>query len=182
MPSLAKLKALMAEQERQAAELRELFLKTQQEEEERLKKEEEERIRRETEERQRKEAEEKRLAEEVWVAELARKAEEERKRVEEEDRVQKASETSGSNRIDVNMTTESEWSRMSPLSTSWALIAFSAAEQTEQMGQPKASGSRVRARSKTPAKKHSAPSVGELPIPCYTCEKREEPGKCARTG
>ena len=114
MPSLAELKALMAEQERQAAELRELFLKTQQEEEERLKKEEEERIRREAEEKQRKEAEEKRLAEEARVAELARKAEEERKRVEEEDRVRKASETTGSNRIDVNMTTESEWSRMSP--------------------------------------------------------------------
>ena len=179
MPSLAELKALMAEQERQAAELRELFLKTQQEEEERLKKEEEERIRRETEERQRKEAEEKRLAEEARVAEIARKAEEERKRVEEEDRVRKASETTGSNRVDVNMTTESEWSRMSPLSTSWALIAFSA---VEQMGQPKASGSRVRARSKTPARKHSVLSVGKLPIPCYTCEKKGEPEKCARTG
>ena len=176
MPSLAELKALMAEQERQAAELRELFLKTQQEEEERIRKEEEECIRRETEERQRKEAEEKRLAEEARVAEIARKAEEERKKVEEEDRVRKASETSGSNRIDVNMSTESEWSRMSPLSTSWALIAFSAAEQT------KASGSRIRARSKTPARKCSVPSVGKLPIPCYTCEKKGEPEKCARTG
>ena len=182
MPSLAELKALMAEQESQAAELRELFLKTQQEEEERLQKEEEERIWRETEEKQRKEAEEKRLAEEARVAELARKASEERKRVEEEDHVRKASETTGSNRIDVNMTTESEWSRMSPLSTSWALIVFSAAEQAEEMGQPKVSGSQVRARSKTLARKRSVPSVGELPIPCYTCEKRGEPGKCARTG
>ena len=182
MPSLAELKALMAEQECQAAELWELFLKTQQEEEERLRKEEEERIRRETEEKQRKEAEEKRLAEEARIAELARKAEEDRKKAEEEDRVWKASEVSGSNWIDVNMTTESEWGRMSPLSTSWVLIAFSAVEQMEQVGQAKASGSRIHARSNTPARKRLAPSVGELLIPCFTCKRRGESQKCARTG
>ena len=182
MPSLAELKALMAEQERQAAELRELFLKTQQEEEERLKKEEEERIRRETEERQRKEAEEKRLAEEARVAEIARKAEEEQKRVEEEDCVRKAAEESGKNGVDINMGEDCEWSRLSPLSTSWYLLSLAAKNAEQQPEQPKASGSRVRARSKTPAKKRSVPSVGELPIPCYTCVKRGEPGKCARTG
>ena len=180
MPSLEEIKALMAEQERRASELRALFLA----EEERARKEEEERVRKEAEEkvRREKEEEEKRLAEEARLAELARKADENRRKKEEEERVRKAAEDSEKNRMDINMTTESEWGRMSPLSTSWALIAFSATENSEQSGQQKASGSRTRPRSNTPARKRSAPSVGELPIPCYTCEKKGEPEKCARTG
>ena len=67
MPSLEEIKALMAEQERRASELRDLFLATQQAEEERARKEEEERVRREAEEKARreKEEEEKRLAEDT---------------------------------------------------------------------------------------------------------------------
>ena len=55
MPSLEEIKALMAEQERRASELRDLFLATQQAEEERARKEEEERVRREAEEKARRE-------------------------------------------------------------------------------------------------------------------------------
>ena len=184
MPSLAEIKALMEEQERRASELRDLFLATQQAEEERVRKEEEERVRKEAEEKARreKEAEEKRLAEEARIAELARKAEEDRKKKEEDERVRKAAEESEKNRVDINMEGDCEWSRLSPLSTSWYLLSLAAKNAEQQPEQPKASGSKVRARSKTPAKKHSAPSMGELPIPCYTCVKRGEPGKCARTG
>ena len=177
MPSLAEIQAQIAEQARLAAELQTLLLQ----EEERLRKEEEERLRKEEEERLLREAEEKRL-EEVRLAELARKADEDRRKAEEEDRLRKATEESEKNRMDVNMGEDCEWGVMSPLSTSWALMAFSVAEHAEKVGQPKVSGSRTRARSKTPARKRSAPSVGELPIPCYTCEKKGEPEKCARTG
>ena len=128
-----------------------------------------------------KEAEEKRL-EEVRLAEIARKEEEDRKRAEEEEHVWKAVEESGENGVDINMGEDCEWSRLSPLSTSWYLLSLAAKNAEQRPEQPKASGSRIRARSKTPAKKRSAPSVGELPIPCYTCVKRGEPGKCARTG
>ena len=161
-----------------------MFLATQQAEEERARKEEEERVRREAEEKARreKEEEEKRLAEEARLSELARKAEEDQKKKEEEERVRKAAEESEGIRKDVNMGEDCEWSRLSPLSTSWFLLSLAAEHAEQQSEQPKASGSRIRARSKTPAKKRSAPSVGELPIPCYTCVKRGELGKCARTG
>ena len=98
------------------------------------------------------------------------------KKTEEEEHVQKAVEESEKNRVDFNMAEDCEWGRLSPLSTSWALIAFSVVELAEQ---PKASGSQT--QSKTPGRKRSAPSVGELPIPCWTCEKKGEPGKCARS-
>ena len=184
MPSLSEIKALMEEQERRASELRDLFLATQQAEEERARKEEEERVRREAEEKARreKEEEEKRLAEEARIAELARKAEEDRKKKEEDERARKAAEESEKNRVDINMEGDCEWSRLSPLSTSWYLLSLAAKNAEQQPEQAKASGSKVRARSKTPAKKCSAPSMGELPIPCYTCVKKGEPSKCARTG
>ena len=174
MPSLAEIQAQIAEQARLTAELQTLLLQ----EEERLRKEEEERLRKEEEERLLREAEEKRL-EEVQLAELARKADEDRRKAEEEERLRKASEESEQNQVDINMAEDCEWSRLSPLSTSWFLLSL-AAEHTEVLEQPKASGSRV--RSRTPVKKCSAPSVGELPIPCWTCEKKGELGKCAQTG
>ena len=145
MPSLAEIQAQIVEQARLAAELQTLLLQ----EEERVRKEEEERLRKEEEERRLKEAEEKRL-EEIRLAEIARKEEEDRKRKEEEERVQKAVEESERNRKDVNMGEDCEWSRLSPLSTSWFILSLAAEQQSEQ---PKASGSRIRARSKTPAKK-----------------------------
>lgn len=43
------------------------------------------------------------------LAEEARKADEDRKKAEEEECVWMTAEESGSNRIDVDMTTESEW-------------------------------------------------------------------------
>ena len=171
MPSLAEIQAQIAEQARLTAELQTMLLQ----EEERIRKEEEERIWKEEEEKRLKEAEEKRL-EEVRLAELARKADEDRRRAEEEDRLRKATEESEPNQVDINMAEDCEWSRLSPLSTSWFLLSIAA----EPSGQPKASGSRV--RSRTPGKKRSAPNVGELPIPCYMCEKKSEPSKCARTG
>ena len=129
--------------------------------------------------RREKEEEEKRLAEEARIAELARKADEDRKKKEEEDRARKAAEESEPNQVDINMAEDCEWSRLSPLSTSWFLLSL-AAEHAEVSEQPKASGSQV--RSRTPGKKCSAPNVGELLIPCYTCEKKGEASKCARTG
>ena len=174
MPSLAEIQAQIAEQARLAAELQVLLLQ----EEEHVQKEEEEQIRKEEEEKRIKEAEEKRL-EEVRLVEIAQKADEDRRRVEEEEkRVRKVAEESEKNRMDINMGEDCEWSRLSPLSTSWYLLSLAAKNAEQQPEQPKASGSRIRARGKTPAKKRSAPSVGELPIPCYTCMT----GKCARTG
>ena len=93
-------------------------------EEERLRKEEEERLRKEEEERLLREAEEKRL-EEARLAELARKADEDRRKAEEEERLRKASEESEQNQVDINMAEDCEWSRLSPLSTSWFLLSFS---------------------------------------------------------
>ena len=97
---------------------------------------------------------------------------EDRKNAEEEEKTRKAVEEK--NRVDVNMAVDCEWGCISPLSTSWYLLSL-AAKHAEQLEQPKVSGSRV--WSRTPGKKRSAPNVGELPIPCYTCEKKGEPGK-----
>ena len=132
MPSLAEIKALMEEQERRATELRDLFLATQQAEEERARKEEEERVWREVEEKARKEAEEKRLAEEARIAELAWKAEEDKKKKEEEEHVRKAAEEPEKNRVDINMEEDCEWSRLSPLSTSWYLLSLAAKNAEQQ--------------------------------------------------
>ena len=117
-------------------------------EEERLRKEEEEHLRKEEEERLLREAEEKRL-EEARLAELAQKADKDRRKAEEEERLRKASEESEKNQVDINMAEDCEWSRLSPLSTSWFLLSL-AAEHAEVSEQPKASGSRV--RSRTPGK------------------------------
>ena len=157
-----------------------MFLATQQAEGEHVHKEEEERVRKEAEEkvRREKETEEKNL-EEARLAEIARKADEDRMKAEEEKKIRKAAEVSERNQKDVDMAVNCEWGRLSPLLTSWLLLSL-AAEQPENLEQPKSSGSRV--RSRTPVKKCSAPSVGELPIPCWTCEKKGELGKCAQTG